>query len=72
MILIDCRIGTPEATVPEKVRDQRASDDLLHDVADLEGDLQLDPIPLRAPALGLLPPEKPTITPTIAGSKMYQ
>ena len=25
MILIDCRIGTPEATVPAKVRDQRAS-----------------------------------------------
>ena len=23
--LIDCRIGTPEATAPEKVRDQRAS-----------------------------------------------
>jgi hypothetical protein len=29
VILIDCRIGTPEATVPENVRDQRARETFL-------------------------------------------
>ena len=72
MILIDCRIGTPAATVPEKVRDQRASETLWTTSPILKGIFSFARSHCTRPRSVFFHWTKPTITPTVAGSRMYQ
>ena len=72
MILIDCRIGTPEATVPEKVRDQRASATFCTTSPILKGMRSLTASHCSRPRSVFFHCTKPKAASSTAGSRMNQ
>ena len=72
MILIDWRIGTPEATVPENVRDQRARDTFLTMSPMWKGMRSLIRSHWTRPRSVLFHWMKPKIPPTVSGTQMNQ